>query len=642
MKKASTAKLLLFLPILIAICLAAGSCVVQKEKIGILFLEAGEDERYTFDWVIQYFNVFYDLLPPGFYAGGSLEGGRCYTLIHYADEAEAAICGVEEGTPIDAFCEEYTGSYPVHSILDHLPTDFGGDGDFAENCYDPDVPTLFILGGHTTVDPATGQTIQGPHVDDPNGSGIGLAEISESINFNNMPDYYRRPGQILPYRRGVLKWWFGNDTPEYTGYTPDRPELSNVKDTLQAALPEYKFVFRHGWEAYMDNKDPYGNDDYVEDSTETGIQELIDAGVSRIIVAHTYPTYANRTQFGHDWVDDAGQGISRIPGKTFKQCVEDITDEYGPKTAEDLEEYLTNKPWDSHSDHPWPKVESLVAKYDPTMDVTFAPSLGKYEGFEHSTLDYLSFITEKYQIPSTAALKVILLHHGNSGAYMEAQDCDAYYPLVYEMTERIRTRILQNFTWQGKFEIAVGGSEMEEGSSDPVSPDKPFGEVMGVGEHIDTSINGKYVNALGEVVDNGDDNFDYIITLHCLYTSESSDTLYRIQQGNLGNNIPDGERYSRDDLDQDGTEYDAGDVDEGYFTVKVFDATGWPSKPGCIEDPDNCESNETVFKGSAANPTTVILSGTLLSQDTGNQHVASARENLIDALVKAIEDSIKK
>jgi hypothetical protein len=144
------------------------------------------------------------------------------------------------------------------------------------------------------------------------------------------------------------------------------------------------------------------------------------------------------------------------------------------------------------------------------------------------------------------------------------------------------------------------------------------------------------------VVDNGDDNFDYIITLHCLYTSESSDTLYRIQQGNLGNNIPDGERYSRDDLDQDGTEYDAGDVDEGYFTVKVFDATGWPSKPGCIEDPDNCESNETVFKGSAANPTTVILSGTLLSQDTGNQHVASARENLIDALVKAIEDSIKK
>ena len=637
MKKVSPAKLWLFLPIFIVSCLAAGSCVVQKEKIGILFLEAGEDEHYKFDWVIQYFNVFYDLLPPGFYAGGSLEGGPCYTLIHYANEAEAAICGVEEGTPIDAFCQEYTGTYPVHSILDHLPTEYGGDGDFAENCYDPDVPTLFILGSHTTVDPSTGQTIQGPHVDDPEGSGIGLAEISESINFDNMPDYYRRPGQTLPYRRGVLKWWFGNDAP---GYKRDIPELSNVKDTLIRELPEYKFVFRHGWEAYMDNKDPYGNEAYVEDSTETGIQELINAGVSRIIVAHTYPTYANLTQFGHDWVDDAGQGISRIPGKTFKECVEDITDEYGPKTAEDLDEYLSNKPWDSHWEHPWPKVESLVKKYAPDMDLTFTPSLGKYEEFEQSTLDYLSFITEKYEVPSTAALKVILLHHGNSGAYMEAQDCDAYYPLVYEMTDRIRSRIMQNFTWQGKFDVVMGGSEMEEGSGDPVSSEKPFGEVMGVGEHIDSSINGKYVNALGQVVDNGEDNFDYIITLHCLYTSESSDTLYRIQQNTLGNNIPDGERYSRDELDQDGTEYDAGDVDEGYFTVKVYDATGWPSKPGCLEDPDNCESNETVYKGSETNPTTVILSGTLLSQNTGNQHVASARENLINALVNAIADSI--
>jgi cytidylate kinase len=50
-----------------------------------------------------------------------------------------------------------------------------------------------------------------------------------------------------------------------------------------------------------------------------------------------------------------------------------------------------------------------------------------------------------------------------------------------------------------------------------------------------------------------------------------------------------------------GTEYDAGDVDAGYFTVKNYDATGWPSTPGCLEDPDNCENNETVYKGSATN-----------------------------------------
>jgi len=638
-KKILNAKLFLVLPILIAACLIAGSCNLRREKVGILFLEAGEDERYKFDWVVQYFSVLYDILPPGFFAGGSLEGGTCYTLIHYADEAEATICGVEEGTPIDAFCNEYKGTYPVHSILDHLPTAYGGDGGFAKDCYDPDVPTLFILGGHTTVDPATGKTIQGPHVDDPEGSGIGLAEISESINFDNMPDYYRRPGYILPYRHGVLKWWFGNDAP---GYDPDRPELINVKDSLKAALPEYNFVFRHGWEAYMDNKDPYGNDSYVADSTETGIQELIKAGVERIIVAHSYPSYANLTQFGHDWHDDCGQGISRIPGKTFKECVEDITDEYGPKTNEDLDAYLSNKPWESHWPHPWPKVKSLVEKYDPNMEVTFMPALGKYAGFEQSALDYLSFIIEKYNIPSTAALKVILLHHGNSGGYMKAQDCDAYYPLINEMTERVRSRILRNVTWGGKFEVAIGGSEMEEGSSDPASADKPFGEVMGVGEHIDNSINGRYVNALGQVVDNGDDNFDYIVTLHTLYTSESSDTLYRIQQNTLGNNISKGTSYARQKLDKDGTEYDAGDVDEGYFTVKVYDATGWPSKPGCIEDPDNCQNNETVYKGSTTKPTTVILSGTILSQDTSNQKVNSARKNLTAAFVNALKDAIQK
>jgi hypothetical protein len=42
-------------------------------------------------------------LPPGFMAGGPLEGETCYTVIHYANEAESAICGLPEGTPIDTF-----------------------------------------------------------------------------------------------------------------------------------------------------------------------------------------------------------------------------------------------------------------------------------------------------------------------------------------------------------------------------------------------------------------------------------------------------------------------------------------------------------------------------------------------------------
>ena len=36
----------------------------------------------------------------GWFAGGPFEGNDCYTVIHYADEAEAAACNVAEGTPL--------------------------------------------------------------------------------------------------------------------------------------------------------------------------------------------------------------------------------------------------------------------------------------------------------------------------------------------------------------------------------------------------------------------------------------------------------------------------------------------------------------------------------------------------------------
>src|SRR5210317_724093 len=77
------------------------------EKIGVLFLHDGVNEKYTINWFPQYFNNLYDFFNPGFFAGGPLEGGNCYTLIHYADEAEAAVCGVDVGTPIDALCNAY-------------------------------------------------------------------------------------------------------------------------------------------------------------------------------------------------------------------------------------------------------------------------------------------------------------------------------------------------------------------------------------------------------------------------------------------------------------------------------------------------------------------------------------------------------
>ena len=87
-----------------------------QEKIGVLFLSSGLSAEYSFDWRVGFFDHVYPSFPAGFLAGGPKEGGTCYTAIHYANEAEAFICGVPEGTPIDAFCNAYTGTYEVHSL----------------------------------------------------------------------------------------------------------------------------------------------------------------------------------------------------------------------------------------------------------------------------------------------------------------------------------------------------------------------------------------------------------------------------------------------------------------------------------------------------------------------------------------------
>ena len=91
----------------------------------------------------------------------------------------------------------------------------------------------------------------------------------------------------------------------------------------------------------------------------------------------------------------------------------------------------------------------------------------------------------------------------------------------------------------------------------------------------------------------------------------------------------------RDELDADGTDFNTGDIDEEYFTVKVYDATGWLSYPGCKEDPDNCTTNEPVFKGSAEKPTTVIFTGSILGNLNG-----IGREKRTEAAVKTIIEAI--
>ena len=142
---------------------------------------------------------------------------------------------------------------------------------------------------------------------------------------------------------------------------------------------------------------------------------------------------------------------------------------------------------------------------------------------------------------------------------------------------------------------------------------------------------------MGRVVDNGLDNFDYII-INPQGRTESQDTIYGMRSEILGNNIYKGMSfYQRDETDQDGTDYNAEDVDQDYFTVRIFDGTGWPSYPGCLEDPEGCENGELVYKGSSEKPSTVIICGAITanSENAGRQQLVEAA---VKSIVKAIEN----
>jgi hypothetical protein len=616
-QRTNRVSLLVTLLVVLSLIYFVPSPSLAEEKIGVLFISVGENDDYVADWSFQFFNNMYDIFDPGFFAGGPIEGGRCYTAIHYADTAESFICGVPEGTPIDEFCQPYTGSYPIEDLQAFDPPPVGND-DFRNNCFysDPFPPTVWYplyFSANWVADPA--------------GSGIGLADFVEMTNFTRMGWYYRWPDHKCYARKELLKWWYGNNAP---GYPADSPELINVRATLENLHPEYEFIYGHGWEAYMENEDAYGNPLYRPDSTETVIQQLLAAGVKKIIVADCYSFFSNLTQYGHDWYDSNGQGISAISGKTFKQCVEDIADGVGPKTTDDLNGYLTNKAWDKHWKHPFPFIKDLVQKQDPTVDVRFANAYGYYPEYEQAVLDTLNYTIAKYSIPSTRSLKVLLLQHGYYNGYENAQECDAYFRMTDDLVSRVTAKIWNNFTWSGKFNVASGPGEFAEGNNnyDPPSSSKPFGNVISAGEIVDQSINGKYVNEIGQIIDNGTNNYDYIIAIPFTFESFSSDTVYGKREEILGNNKynPSYGFYTRDAHDKDGTEYDAGDVDSEYFTVKTFDATGWVAR----QTP----------KGSATNPTTLIMTGTILDFNSASGYAQSARQNLTMAEVKAISDAL--
>ena len=101
--------------------------------------------------------------------------------------------------------------------------------------------------------------------------------------------------------------------------------LSNIKDRLTALLPKYQLVFRNGWEGYMENQDAYGNPEKISDSTETAIDGFHQPEkVSRIVVVYVNSAFNNYSPYGHEWVDENGEGVSALPGKTYKEVLKGL------------------------------------------------------------------------------------------------------------------------------------------------------------------------------------------------------------------------------------------------------------------------------------------------------------------------------
>jgi hypothetical protein len=311
----------------------------------------------------------------------------------------------------------------------------------------------------------------------------------------------------------------------------------------------------------------------------------------------------------------------------------------GPDTTEDLNTFLANKPWEKHWEHSLPLVKNLAETISPAINLRFARAFGDFEEFEVAVLDMLNYTIRKYDIPNESSLKVIISHYGYYKAYMNAAECDCYFRMADDLTGRIMKRIEDNFSWSGKYELVAAPLKYVEGSIyDPPSQNAVFGKVLSVGEIVDASINGTYVNALGQIVDNGINNYDTIIVLNGYFFMDDFDsTLYGSREEVLGNNVYGQENYERDRLDQDGTKYDPNDVDDDGFTVRVYDGTGWPSQPGCLENPDACINEPPLYKGNAQNPTKVIMCGTILGNASG-----IGREKLTEAGAKAITEAIQE
>jgi hypothetical protein len=432
---------------------------------------------------------------------------------------------------------------------------------------------------------------------------------------------------VEPHQEYWLKWIYGNDVPESYGYELDVPEAFNVKSELEAMFPDRELVFRHGYQSQM------------ETATREAIRELIeDEEVDRIVVASGRSHFSNGTVFGECWEDGADQGVSVFIGTTYKACVYDVNNGYGPEDQASLDAALAERPFASYAPL-FPQVVEMVAEVDSGIEVTFAGAVGKQPEYGQAIVDLFVHTVQQKNIPGGASIVVIVATDGPSDSYADQGACDMYTRDSQAVASFAKSQLLDYLgsSWLGEYEVIHGETERaqptESGNYDPPSDVKPFGDIVSTGEAIDQMIEGFYVNGMGARWE-GTGGTDYVVVLPLTWVNDTPQTLVAGREQTLGNHervtVGTEERWLRQTHDSDGTPYDLADendYDAEFSTVRVMDMFGWPSTPEGLASP--------IFKGIRPLSTTVILSGAILSSgDTiAKRHAALAMVNsVVDAI----------
>jgi hypothetical protein len=378
----------------------------------------------------------------------------------------------------------------------------------------------------------------------------------------------------------------------------------------------------------------------METTTQEAIRELIeDEAVERIVVATGMSHLSNGTAFGECWEGADGQGVSILIDTTYKECVYDVNNGFGPGDQASLDAALAEKPFESYAPL-FPQVVEMVAEVDSKIGVTFAGSFGRHQQYGEAVVDLFIHTVQKMGIPGNASLVVIVATEGPSDSYADEGACDMYARDSEAVAGFAKNQLLTHLasSWLGVYEVIHSETERAQptwsGNYDPPSLENPQGDIFSTGEAIELMMEGSYVNGMGAKWD-GTGGTEYIVVLPLTWVNETTQTLMAGREQTLGNHelvsVGTEERWLRQTHDSDGTAYDLNDEDDydaEFYTVREMDMTGWPSVPEGLLAP--------IFKGTGPPfSTTVILSGTILSagDPVAKRHAAQAMANsVVDAM----------